>query len=1585
MPRTFKVDNDIVDIPDENVKAFLSDYPNASEMKSFIVDKDTVDIPLNNVNMFINDYPNAKPLYETKPVKKMAFYPGNLVPAHEPAPIESNVDSIKQRYKSDIEKHPYLQTALNAFYQGKLIGKGGIPIQKLVDEYFTDKKKSEFAQNPEEFLNKLNLSETDKKATSSNLPEMSITIAESTLPSKVPEEDQKKVVAEFIGKTLFDIPFMVAASEINPLEGLNLLKGMGKTGRSILSDVGFGATYGSIKGENPLQDAAIFAGFGLFARGLGGLSKKVVPIYESSKTIEEATDKILEKLSPEEAKQFVDFWGNVQNQPKRLYSGNQMPAEGGFDARRIADETIKRSVEKKAYTPENIVLFEKPANAEEQLIKPDITADASKLDRPVTRVTSSAETIIENRLGKGPREVKGKVVYTPEAKIEALGNRMDDTDAIKIGESLKGNKGAIKELRLEELRYTELAKKESDYVKKFDLIKIKDQYRQAREAAEGVGSATELANLEETLAQGKKAEPEIPEPKKVEWTNTDEEEVSDIVVRSKERTVEGNLSAVERAKVSLKNTLGKTGEQEERTGVEYLKGIAQSLKDDVIESSKNSLRTGLPLPTSYENLGKFLRENKLKLSEEERRKLIRYSSEVINKSLSSDDKMKLIEDYIAKNVTTLERTPQVTPMSDPLPEVEINVSQPKISSVKNFVRHYFKSGGNKPSVLHQEEILARGKIQEKSIAFNNLSKELKSQIKKSGDQTLKTNEGLGRIDSYLKRESDGSDLPENVRLTADKMRVEIDNLSWELANSNIVGDELGLTIEENMGEYVTRSYQKFIDKNYKPNDDVYNKAYQLYNKLVPEELVGELPGLNYVSRRIKLANAGFDNIQSIATATPEALVEAVGKEKFTLSNANAAIAEAQRIVPEIPNRVTGQIEFLLNKDLDRANFGKMYNIGKVNLSSLKQRKEIDQVVRDLYGEIKDPFINFNITANRISSMLENRKMLENVRDFNENLADGNPEKFFYRKPFDRFSVKVSAEGNKAIEPLDGVYTTPEIYKEITQIGNNKELGTLMHWYSTINGFAKYSKTVLSPITVSRNFTGNIGFAIMNGHYRVEMLPKSIKIILGGSKGSNAELYNEAVRLGVIKDNIYAGELQAMLKDMGLRMDTGGFVTAQGLKKLQKYSEKTLKNGLKGATELYQAMDDIWKLYGWQNERVLGKSAEEAAQIVRTTYPTYSELARFTQGLHRAPLVGTFFSFPAAVVMVGKNATKMAFADASRGNFRRLIGLSSAIGLTTGGATYLGDRGYKAYNKYIKGKDNYKIMSEEEYMALRQFAAPWEKNSQLQIVERTPEEISFIDLGYTDPFSVVSDGYRAIRYGSKEGKIDEAMYDAAKNFLEPFLSEGLVSQKIMDWARNKKADTGGQVYNPEAPLQDQAADVLLHGVDAVAPPLTPEIGSQAKRLENALKKEVTDNGRKAKLYQEFMNTATGVRVRTINIKQSFRWSIGDIKKRLEDAENQFYRPVYKEGSKIADVAKGRRKAENSRKKIFNDFQQIIHAGRVLGLNDADMFMIIKENKMGITGASWFYGNYLPLMEGPNTIIEGVEKFGGDYDPFGQGSQ
>ena len=132
-----------------------------------------------------------------------------------------------------------------------------------------------------------------------------------------------------------------------------------------------------------------------------------------------------------------------------------------------------------------------------------------------------------------------------------------------------------------------------------------------------------------------------------------------------------------------------------------------------------------------------------------------------------------------------------------------------------------------------------------------------------------------------------------------------------------------------------------------------------------------------------------------------------------------------------------------------------------------------------------------------------------------------------------------------------------------------------------------------------------------------------------------------LRLGVIHESVRANELRNVLEE----------AMRSGLEGMEDNRVKqVLKGGARKLTEVYQAEDDVWKVYAFENEKTRFEKAlpelsqqeieERAAKTVRMTYPTYSLVPEAVKKMRRFPLAGTFVSFPAEVVRVTGNTMQL---------------------------------------------------------------------------------------------------------------------------------------------------------------------------------------------------------------------------------------------------------------------------------------------------------------------------------------------------------
>ena len=579
---------------------------------------------------------------------------------------------------------------------------------------------------------------------------------------------------------------------------------------------------------------------------------------------------------------------------------------------------------------------------------------------------------------------------------------------------------------------------------------------------------------------------------------------------------------------------------------------------------------------------------------------------------------------------------------------------------------------------------------------------------------------------------------------------------------------------------------------------------------------------------------------------PEERIKAI-EERIDQLNKRKEIADQRQEISE--DEIEGMINELLY--VEKGPIGilsKGSKLGAKNLGILKRRKQIAPEIRALWGEYKRPDVNYALSVARMANLVANHNFLTEVKD----LGVGK----FLRPPQDGPSkemyVKLSSEGSPAMKPLDGYYTTPEIKEAFeAAVAPDGPSSTALKWYMRGVGVVKYSKTILSPMTHVRNLVGNIGFAVANGHFDITKMPKAIAATTKDTKAFREYRYR-LIKLGVIGESTRAGELRDVLKDA----QAGGMEAI-----IDRKYKKIAKGVAKAPEKAYAAEDDVWKMYAFENERERYRKAypewtdqqldEHAAQLVRNTYPTYSMVPEAVKKVRKVPFVGTFVSFPAEVMRTAKN-TAATITEELKNPRTRKIGAKRLAGLIAAAA---GTAGVAYVGRKANG------ITIEKDRAIRTFVPPWDQNSQLIYIGRgeQPYEYKYINLGYTDPYSYLKDPVIALMRGESYVK---AAGEAVGEIFEPFISEDIFTQKVIDFLRNKHKN-GGQVYNEQDTGANIAKDVAAHFADGLEPGLI----SSGRRVYKGAKGVESPSGKVYKVGDELAAVATGFRINTVDVSKS----------------------------------------------------------------------------------------------------------------------
>lgn len=664
-----------------------------------------------------------------------------------------------------------------------------------------------------------------------------------------------------------------------------------------------------------------------------------------------------------------------------------------------------------------------------------------------------------------------------------------------------------------------------------------------------------------------------------------------------------------------------------------------------------------------------------------------------------------------------------------------------------------------------------------------------------------------------------------------------------------------------------------------------------------------------------LAGIVSENIGFYATRAYRVFDDPNWAKKVTDEVKNNAKAFIRQEYPDLNEaEVNGLINNLLYKEGAPVSLlASGTKLGSKNLAMLKRRKVIPAQIRALWGEYKNADVNYARSVSKMANAISNQQFLK------QTLKDGE-NKFLFKKPTNEFAVKIAADQSSAMAPLNGLYTTKEINEAFIDALEKEQVSDAMRLWYKINGSVKYAKTIGSWMTHARNVTGNIAFAVANGHFHAKDMRTAFTgiftdLVNKQNKDIQAEM-GKLIKLGVLSDGARAGEIRAIIKDatqgeLDVLVGTG--------------ARAFIRRILRGIEKLYGSEDDVWKWYAYRNEFARYRKAlpdmDEAelerrvANIVRNTYPTYSMIPRAIKKLRRFPLFGTFVSFPSEVIRTGTNTISLA-AKELRDPKLRAIGAQRLTGLimATLGTGIIG-----LSSKFLTGT------TKEKEDAQREFLPPWTENQQIiHLGMGSEKKPLYIDLGYADPHSYLKSAVIAFMRGDNW---QNKLYESAAELLAPFSSEDILAQKLLDIKRNK-TEQGNPVYNPQDP--EKYKDIVNHLADAFLPGTISGI----KRMWLASQKAEGKAGTAHDLPTEAVAQITGVRVSKMDIPRSLAFK------------------TYRFNNDIRELSrlqrkKGRDVSLRQSIKIYDEFYKTIEAAYKNGMTKKDVVVVLSNSGMSKT--------------------------------------
>lgn len=824
-------------------------------------------------------------------------------------------------------------------------------------------------------------------------------------------------------------------------------------------------------------------------------------------------------------------------------------------------------------------------------------------------------------------------------------------------------------------------------------------------------------------------------------------------------------------------------------------------------------------------------------------------------------------------------------------------------SVRSFFRKFFTAPGELSAEVYDAKVRKEGRTAKEMNKLRFAATDFRRTIRKALGGRELTEATVKNMNAVLRGEADMTTVPPEMRSPLQAMRDHIDSLSRQLIAEGVAQGDLVGIITKNLGVYATRSYRVFDDPKWRDKvpDGVRNRAIAAIREMYPDKSDAEIQGI-------------FESLLFRGAAdSPASLL-------------------------------------------------KGSKLGSKDLGIFMRRKEVPEWLRDLWGEYKDAGVNYARSVFKMAHLLANQQFLNEVREAGLGKWLRTEEDGPIVNEYGEVITPIAAESSSVMAPLNGLYTTPEIKAAFEKFDSARDVPDWLRVYFALNYGVKYSKTVGSAMTHIRNLISNLGFAVANGHWRLNKAGKAIWATATGTwqlSGKEWRTYYERLaELGLVGEDVRAGELKDALRDAS-KVDIDEYLYNRDARHASKIA-RAGRAAVRFTNALYQAEDGVWKIFAWENEKARYAKAhpewsqqqveEHTAKIVRDTFPTYSKVGAGVKAIRRFPLVGTFVNFPAEVVRTTFHTIRIGLQEMQEPATRtigaqRLVGTTIALGglsvLTSGIMAAMG-------------------IGDDEDEDLRWFVPPWQENSRFLYLSKDAGKYRYVDLGYSDPHAWLTDSVVAFMRG-EDWK--ESLTKSTAEFLDPFASEEIFAKTLME-VRGNATDTGRRVYNPEDSAGDQASDVVKHVWSNAFEPGTI---TSLRRIAKGATGTVSETGRSYNPVVETTSMLTGQRLQEVDVEQSLAFRIRDFAKAMSDIQAIARKTATSRGTVSGEqVTADRAKMEKLRLARHSEMQRILGAAKRLGVPSRNIERLLIDGLSDDMAKELIEGDYTPYEMTPEMV-------------------
>ena len=686
--------------------------------------------------------------------------------------------------------------------------------------------------------------------------------------------------------------------------------------------------------------------------------------------------------------------------------------------------------------------------------------------------------------------------------------------------------------------------------------------------------------------------------------------------------------------------------------------------------------------------------------------------------------------------------------------------------------------------------------------------------------------------------------------------------------------DIGVKFDTNMGIYITRRYEMFSDPSY----------------------VGMiLEADTQEAINIRMAAIEYMRDFYIGTTAKSIQAEAAAKGEPISTDAARAEAEAQYNAQAVGTQSLGEvmmIEFLRSFDTatGASDFGNAFELADAPASIVgRGQNGLSALVENLQGrsEIPEPLANLmganNLKQDSIDNLLYSFGLVARIAAHQSFLnavkAQGveggwlfdvdtynkkrNEENFDPKLEYKKIAADKADDG---LNPLAGMYTSPEIYEDLkivfqqkTRSGNDaatQGVNKIMEHAHKLTGYSMGAKTLLSIGFYVRNMLSNVlFFGPAQGYNSFKLLKGSAAILIpgyqGGEYGAKAML-KRAISGTKAETDSYLSFLQGLgvfgneiRSELMIRLMRGEETMTSVQEKLNELSKvinnkktpaSVAREAKNMAARVASAMDSFYKIGYFENERAVIEEAAEtdpedgkyrnmsasqrdklAADIVTATAQSYDRappiIKKITSG-GIGLLLAPFIRFTADIPRISANTMKQIrkeLADSNsvikRRGVKRLTGFTSVVGVFSMVVPTV-------LRTVVSG------IGEEEDEALRESLPSYLKNHTF-FYFKAGGKLRSLDLTYMNPFSVLVDPTMRFTEHLFRGEPIEGFEKLVTTAIfDPYLGDQIFAGAVFDVKENRDAATDKPIVEDTDPFALKTGKRLMYVLKEAYGPRTP---------------------------------------------------------------------------------------------------------------------------------------------------------------------